>query len=210
MSAPKDFVSRWSRLKREVNSARPVRLEVEGACEISVESQAGAGPAQHGNDAAAIEPFDEASLPPIDAIKSDTDIRAFLRSNVPADLTRAALHRAWTSDPAIRDFIGVAESQWDFNDPRAMLGFGLLSPADNAMALLEQAVGGCDSGAETVAELADLDQSAQGKRDRLPVTDVYFRETPNDGRSEDAATSDNRIGDSDVFTRLRHGSAVPR
>jgi hypothetical protein len=66
MSAPKDFVSRWSRLKREANSAHLVRPEVEGA--VSVGPQTGPGPVQHGNDAAAIEPFDEASLPPIDTI----------------------------------------------------------------------------------------------------------------------------------------------
>ena len=42
---------------------------------------------------------------------------------MPAELTRAALRRAWVSDPAIRDFIGIAENQWDFNDPEAIPGF---------------------------------------------------------------------------------------
>jgi hypothetical protein len=62
-------------------------------------------------DAAAVEPFDLASLPSIDAIVADTDVRRFLQSGVPAELTRAALRRAWTSDPAIRDFVGIAENQ---------------------------------------------------------------------------------------------------
>jgi len=52
-------------------------------------------------------------LPSVDTITVDTDIRAFLKSRVPAELTRAALRRAWSSDPAIRDFIGIAENQWD-------------------------------------------------------------------------------------------------
>jgi TorA maturation chaperone TorD len=34
------------------------------------------------------------------------------------------------TDPAIRDFIGIAESQWDFNDPTAMPGFGPLRAND--------------------------------------------------------------------------------
>jgi hypothetical protein len=32
-------------------------------------------------------------------------------------MTVAALRRAWVSDPVIRDFIGIAENQWDFTNP---------------------------------------------------------------------------------------------
>jgi TorA maturation chaperone TorD len=70
--------------------------------------------------------FDPASLPPLESIIAGTDIRSFLGSGVPVELTKAALRRAWATDPAIRDFIGIAESQWDFNDPTAMPGFGPL------------------------------------------------------------------------------------
>ncbi len=76
-------------------------------------------------------PFDPASLPSIETIVADTDIRGFLQCGVPAELTRAALRRAWASDPAIRDFIGIAENQWDFNDPTAMPGFGPMIEADD-------------------------------------------------------------------------------
>jgi TorA maturation chaperone TorD len=74
--------------------------------------------------------FDLASLPPLQSITAGTDIRSFLGSSVPVELTRAALRRAWVTDPAIRDFIGIAESQWDFNDPNAMPGFGPLRAED--------------------------------------------------------------------------------
>ena len=63
---------------------------------------------------------------PIDSIVAGSDIRAFLQSGVPAELTKAALRRAWTTDPAIRDFIGIAENQWDFTDPTSIPGFGPL------------------------------------------------------------------------------------
>jgi len=47
---------------------------------------------------------------------------------VPADLTRAALRRAWSTDPAIRDFIGLSENSWDFNAQDGVPGFGSLTP----------------------------------------------------------------------------------
>jgi hypothetical protein len=61
--------------------------------------------------------LDIAGLPQIDAIGSGSDIRVFLAPGVPQDLTRAALRRAWLTDPAIRDFIGLSENSWDFNAP---------------------------------------------------------------------------------------------
>ena len=39
-------------------------------------------------------------------------------------MARAALRRVWSSDPAIRDFVGLSENSWDFNAPGAMAGFG--------------------------------------------------------------------------------------
>ena len=60
---------------------------------------------------------------------------------MPAELTKAALRRAWTTDPAIRDFIGIAENQWDFTDPTAMPGFGPLEATDDVRKLVAQAMG---------------------------------------------------------------------
>ena len=80
-------------------------------------------------------------MPPIDSITAGSDIKAFLQAGVPQDLTRAALRRAWTADPAIRDFIGLAENQWDFTDPTAMPGFGPLEATDDLRQLVSQAMG---------------------------------------------------------------------
>jgi uncharacterized protein DUF3306 len=74
--------------------------------------------------------FDPASLPPIESIVADSDIRQYLHADVPPELTRAALRSAWAADPAIRDFVGIAESQWDFNDHAAIPGFGPLQASD--------------------------------------------------------------------------------
>jgi hypothetical protein len=70
--------------------------------------------------------FDPASLPPIESISAETDIRAFLAPGVPPELARAALRRAWAADPKIRDFVGLADYDWDFNAPGSMAGFGPL------------------------------------------------------------------------------------
>jgi hypothetical protein len=39
-----------------------------------------------------------------------------------------ALRRAWTVDPAIRDFKGLQENDWNFNDPNSTPSFGELGP----------------------------------------------------------------------------------
>jgi hypothetical protein len=49
------------------------------------------------------------------------------------------LRAAWVADPAIRDFIGIADSQWDFNDPAAMPGFGPLESTQNAQLFAQRA-----------------------------------------------------------------------
>ena len=82
--------------------------------------------------------FDPATLPPIESITALSDATAFLRAGVPADLTRAALRRVWTVDPAIRDFVGLAENAWDFTDPNAMPGFGPLEDTEEVRRMIAE------------------------------------------------------------------------
>ena len=56
-----------------------------------------------------------------ESIVAESDVRAFLAPGVPPELTRAALRRTWSADPKIRDFIGLSENSWDFNDLDAWL-----------------------------------------------------------------------------------------
>ena len=126
-----DFLKRWSRRKREV------------AKEESQQAPAPETAAQ--TPAPIIEkaevPFDPASLPSLESITELTDIKAFLREGVPADLTRAALRRVWTADPSIRDFVGLAENAWDFTDPNAIPGFGPLEATEEVRQLIARVVG---------------------------------------------------------------------
>jgi hypothetical protein len=115
------FLSRWSRLKRE-STAEPVHPS-EPQTSDSAPSPRNPAP---------VPAIDVSSLPAIESISAEGTVAAFLRAGVPDDLTRAALRRAWTSDPAIRDFIGIAENQWDFNGEETIAGFGALSAEEYA------------------------------------------------------------------------------
>ena len=127
MTEPEKFLDRWSRRKREV----------AGESEPGGSKAAAPAPGEGKSEEVA---FDPASLPPLDSITVQTDISAFLKPGVPPDLARAALRRAWSSDPAIRDFIGPVENGWDFNHPNGIPGFGPIDAGDVAR-LLAQVIG---------------------------------------------------------------------
>jgi hypothetical protein len=231
MTSPESFVSRWARLKRGADIHRATEVADDGAQASATETPAtGVESAivQPEIAVAADAPFDPASLPSIDAIGVDTDIRGFLQSRVPAELTKAALRRAWASDPAIRDFIGIAENQWDFNDPNAMPGFGPLPESADIPTLLAQALGQHDKPIEMVSERpvsaepsrpavmdhepADPDQDAQQISDGSPLTH-NLPSLPDHSREEGAASGDDRVAaieDDAPPNHRSHGSALPR
>jgi hypothetical protein len=145
-----EFLARWSRRKREARAepAKPAAVQP-------------APPSEVDDDASEI---DLSSLPSIDEIDAATDITAFLRKGIPQDLGRAALRRAWAADPAIRDFVGLAENAWDFNDPTAMPGFGPLDcSSDELAALVDRIVGGVREAVQSLPEtsIETADSSAQ-------------------------------------------------
>jgi hypothetical protein len=153
-----DFLSRWSRRKQE--ATQPDRSVEPMASPPATEAltPATSSPAAPETTEATKpeEEFDLASLPSIDSITASTDITAFLRKGVPLELSRAALRRAWASDPAIRDFIGPAENAWDFNDPNAMPGFGPLDQTpEQVRELVARIVGKVRSAAEELVSGSD-------------------------------------------------------
>jgi len=125
-----DFLKRWSRRKRDVAKA-----------EQASPAPPPDAPAKAPAAGKAETQFDPASLPPLESITALSDVTAFLREGVPAELTRAALRRVWTADPAIRDFVGLAENAWDFTDPNAMPGFGPLEATEEVRQMIARVVG---------------------------------------------------------------------
>jgi Protein of unknown function (DUF3306) len=219
VTVPENFVSRWARLKRSADIQRRTESTGDSFSRPPAEVTAGSAEAaigQPGIDRVADAPFDPASLPSIEAISVNTDIRGFLQSRVPAELTRAALRQVWASDPAIRDFVGIGENQWDFNDPHAIPGFGPLLESDNVPDLLAQALGQHDELAGMVPEVPpSVEQVLPGEtRDEPVVLDRKaqraFDGSP-PGAAEDAATSNEPVAEEVGFSRPRsHGSALPR
>jgi hypothetical protein len=128
--------------------------------------------------------FDLTSLPSLDSITAATDIRAFLTPGVPKEIARAALRRAWSADPAIRDFVGLAENAWDFTAPDAVAGFGALPPGYDVKKLVAQIFG--ESGKETDS---DTTASNPTRSPAAPPTANIAGKIATPAASADAASS---------------------
>jgi Protein of unknown function (DUF3306) len=245
MSEPENFIARWARRKAAAQDAeaRPAAAPATPA------PRADGGEGDHKeNDAArafggALEPspaaFDPAKLPPIESITAQTDIRAFLAPGVPAHLTRAALRRAWASDPKIRDFVGLSENSWDFNAPDAIAGFGPLEMTDELRAQVARMLGGGVAGEapnprpaqapqetlpspEGVAELADAapkktlpdaaSSAAPSDGDAgTPSGPAGSEPLPHRNKAADAAQPDPQdVDDNQLSAKRPHGGALPK
>jgi hypothetical protein len=124
MSDEEGFLKRWSRRKRDTDAARREEEPAPAQDATSAEPT--------GEQAKAAEPeFDLSTLPSLDEIGPGTKVDVFLQKGVPLDVSRAALRRAWVSDPAIRDYIGLSENSWDFNATEGVPGFGPLEMTDD-------------------------------------------------------------------------------
>lgn len=191
------FLARWSRRKRASKSDTPPAKTAKPAGDAAVPSPAAEAKAE----------VDLGSLPSVDSITAGTDIRAFLRKGVPQELMRGALRRAWSADPAIRDFVGLAENAWDFNDPNAMPGFGPLdcSPAELA-AWVERIVGGLNNAAEAPP---DTPMPLQVSSDVL-VHDAVLTEESAVVAETAASAAPQPTTAADTARRRAHGGALPR
>jgi Protein of unknown function (DUF3306) len=149
-----NFLSRWWRLKQksrregvaENDSVLKTRQDGPGATGRPAGPDRHDGPDGHQKslatetespalphvDLTTLPHVDLTTLPDIGSIGPDSDIRPFLQAGVPQELTGAALRSAWVADPSIRDFVEIADNQWDFNAESGIPGFGSLGSADYA------------------------------------------------------------------------------
>jgi hypothetical protein len=227
VSEPENFLSRWARLKREA-----AETPDDAAPEAEAKESRTDTPAAEETASPALElEFDLSTLPPIETITATTDIRAFLAPGVPPELTRAALRRAWVADPTIRDFIGIAENQWDFNDPNAIPGFGSLGPLDDVRRLVAQVIGEARD-EDAVSSAGSEEKPLAGRADTAPdlpesTATTGAAETPQDAQETgtpaldvqcskpDAAlhiarSEDDAQPQPEVSTRRGHGGALPK
>jgi hypothetical protein len=148
-----DFLSRWSRRKRAAEKSVVSPPQTAPASQTMPAPDDKGVPPLPKTDETSEDDFDLSTLPSLESITAATDVTAFLRKGVPLELGRAALRRAWTADPAIRDFVGLAENAWDFNDPNAIPGFGPLDYSQEQMReLVGRIVGEVREAAEDIAD----------------------------------------------------------
>src|SRR6516225_2909755 len=184
MSEPENFIARWSRRKRKA-------AEDAEATKSSAAPRARSGASEPPEFAP-----DPANLPPIETITAETDIRAFLAPGVPPELTRAALRRAWAADPKIRDFVGLADYDWDFNASGAMTGFGSLEMTDELRRQIARMVGrslaneATDCPAQTSAEVQGKPSPAETSTESVaPAAEVSTQHVQsNAGTSQSEGT----------------------
>ncbi len=132
--AGESFLARWSRLKARGIDAGTTAIEPKKPAE-----PAQTGTALAADDATSL--VDLTKLPRLEDLTANSDFAAFLQKGVPEALQRMALRKAWSSDPAIRDFVEVAENQYDWNAVGGVPGFGPLPAGTDLQALLAQAIG---------------------------------------------------------------------
>lgn len=176
MSSLENFLARWSRRKRQAaqRQAKP-------------EASPGAAPdAPTLAEAAAAE----TALPAIESINAATDLAPFLASGLPGDIARAALRRAWTTDPAIRDFVGLCENGWDFNALGGVPGFGAL----------------------TGEEVRRLIAALAREPDAAPASPISAAAAPEPDTpaANNAASQQNQEKPVPLPAKRRHGGALPK
>jgi hypothetical protein len=217
MSEPENFLARWSRRKAE----QPADRASEANEKADQQRQPGgvAAEAKTEESQTAGEEVDLSKLPSIESIGPETDIRAFFQKGIPPELTRAALRRVWTSDPAIRNFIGIAENQYDFATGSDIPGFGPLTPADDVARMVSQIMGEGVPRPLSPSEPArapEIDAEASEKSTEVaeaaedspaPQQLAQLDEVP----ADDGAAQQKEVGEEDDAPAPQsHGGALPR
>ena len=218
------FLSRWSRRKRDAveqplaeaapDGALPDAAQPEALAKAPADDQPPAGRAAC--PIPEVPEIDPASLPPVESLTIESDFGQFLRPGVPTLLRNAALRRMWSLDPAIRDYIGPVDYQWDFNTPGG-LPFGFANElVGDVSKLLAQAIGKLE---ELAPDEAPEDVRAEAEPpepvpEAAPVPEDPMPALVAQGSGEDvpkAETQPELLADLDppLVPRRRHGGALP-
>jgi Protein of unknown function (DUF3306) len=228
MNDPDNFFSRWSRRKQEAGE-RTETKEAAGNPPAEPVAKSEPGGVASAPKTAQLPKLDVESLPPIESISAETDITAFMRTGVPEALKRAALRRAWSSDPAIRDFVEVNENYWDAAGPDGIPGFGDVNPNLDVKRMVSELFGEIpredtssksDEGrvvdsptapAPNQAEAATLVQPESALVENIPPrSENAAPQTEVAAQAEPAEQSDLKKPVPEKKIARRHGGAIPQ
>ncbi len=187
------FLARWSRRKQAA--------EQPAAAEPAPPAPPTADPAE--SDAEV--PLEE--LPPLDQIDANTDLTPWLKRRLPPTWRRAALRRLWAADPAIRNFRGLAEYDWDYNITGDAPGFGPMRATDDVRLLLARVLGT----APDEKPEAESPPSAPAEEVAATATESTTLALPlrSAGTDEAAAPSRSQIGEAPVNVAVQNDLRLP-
>ncbi len=207
------FLSRWARRKHEAKVATRAEPGPEAAPSQPPAVQ-NVQPVQPQADER------ELPLPSLDDIVPGADVSRFFASHVPESLRTAALRKLWVTDPQIRDFIEMAENQWDFNNPDSIAGWSSKLDAADVKAMAARILNfgnPPEQRAEAEAEPPSSEPAepptAIGKNPESPTNpggSTVPAEASEEAPEAHVAMQNNTL-DSSVYavTRKRHGGAMP-
>ncbi|MBO0750670.1 MAG: DUF3306 domain-containing protein [Bradyrhizobiaceae bacterium] len=223
--AAENFLRRWSRRKQAAGMrVRETAARTPVSAQTPPQADAGPGPSSGDVPREVARPaVDPASLPPVETITAASDVRAFLAAGVPEAISRAALRRAWVTDPVIRDFVGLAENQWDFTKPDGVPGFGTLDftpelrrmVADLVRAVPAKTEPARSAAVEAITPGEASSALTPGKTDKTATSDVPARDVARGSAPAQEAgphADDTALAGSQRCRRpfrRRHGHAVP-
>lgn len=192
MSREDGFLTRWSR--RKVEAKREDGQEV-----VPVPAEAASLPVDTGEES----PIDLSMLPSLDDLTPSSDITMFLQKGVPEVLKNAALQKIWATDPVIRDYIGPADFQWDFNAPGSITGYGELAAGTDVASMVSDIADHhlkkvVDEVKALVAGDAPVPVSARAEAVGAPEQEAV------------EAVPENPVLPVALPARRRHGGATPR
>jgi hypothetical protein len=140
---------------------------------------------------------------------------------VPTALSQAALRRAWSTDPGIRDFIGLSENSWDFTAVDGVPGFGAIDPED-VDRLLKRVIGEPEKAEPAASEAVGAVEPASEPAGIAAVPPAEAAPAPAPAESTvasvsaaartDDAAAQHGLGEGDTGAapvRRRHGGALP-
>jgi Protein of unknown function (DUF3306) len=217
MSRPEDetkaeggFLGRWARRKQEV------QREAE---------QPQAAPAAP--EARPPAPAEDLPLPSLDSIVPGGDVSAFFQSHVPEALRTAALRKLWVTDPEIKNFIEMADYQWDFNNPDSIPGWSSKIADVDVKRLAERLFSGGSASKDSenalddvaaIAKDSEKSEVAEARGSLGENTEIAVESEASQAMAELGDESviqndavQNTTAESSVYevVRKRHGGALP-
>lgn len=208
-----DFLSRWSRRKRDARRSDTAAPTEPPTQEPSAQGNAAPSESRPADE---LSPEEVAALPPVEGLTAESDIAAFLRRGVPQALRNAALRRVWALDPEIRDYVGHARDYaYDWNVAGGVPGTGPLEAGTDVGRMVEDIFGRPDlTAAEDTGGAGEPQQPNAAVASRDPPSEFprasggEAAETAPDAHSPVQTPSTCREGRTNLG-KIRHGGAKP-